>query len=176
MQVVRTATSLNNCFSYCNSFQLTKASQLIVLAPRYECRGANKRTTTFDTLICKSSIMPAMLLSIFAVIGLYYLLYLPAIAEAQLDYDATVKFYVSRVIVFLFYANAICNPIVYVWQNRHFKDAFKSFSKSGKRAKETFNKNRPRTLRDISSRKTMQRRAIKAFVSIPHNQRKWWWQ
>ena len=56
--------------------------------------------------------------------GLYYALYLPAIVESQIDYDQTVKFYVSPITRIIFYGNSICNPLVYVWQNQHFRVAF----------------------------------------------------
>ena len=64
-----------------------------------------------------------------SVMGLYYALYLPAIIEAQITYDEGTRFYVSRSVKLLFYGNSICNPIVYVWQNQHFREAFMTILK-----------------------------------------------
>ncbi len=58
-------------------------------------------------------------------IGLYYLLYLPKIIESQLDYNPSIKFYVAKQLSILFYSTCVCNPVVYVWQDKNFRGAFK---------------------------------------------------
>ncbi len=61
----------------------------------------------------------------FPVIGLYYVLYLPSIIETQVDYDESIKFYLGRLLWILFYASCVASPVVYVWQDKNFKEAFK---------------------------------------------------
>ena len=57
--------------------------------------------------------------------GTYYGFFLPTIVNSFLQYDVTVKIYVSPFLVAIFFLNAIVNPVIYAWMNKDFNEAFK---------------------------------------------------
>ena len=57
--------------------------------------------------------------------GIYYGFFLPTIVNSFLQYDVTVKDYVSPFLVVIFFLNAIVNPVIYAWMNKDFNEAFK---------------------------------------------------
>ena len=57
--------------------------------------------------------------------GTYYGFFLPTIVNSFLQYDVTVKDYVSPFLVVIFFLNAIVNPVIYAWMNKDFNEAFK---------------------------------------------------
>ena len=69
------------------------------------------------------------------VIVIYYVLYLPALIESSIQYDVTVKFYVSKVVLVLFFTNALINPIIYSRQSIEFNAAYRKILKIKKKVK-----------------------------------------
>ena len=69
------------------------------------------------------------------VIVMYYVLYLPALIESFIQYDVTVKFYVSKVVLVLFFTNALINPFIYSAQSMEFNAAYRKILKLKKKAK-----------------------------------------
>ena len=65
--------------------------------------------------------------------GTYYVFFLQSISNAFLQYDVTVKKYITPVLVVLFHFNAIVNPVIYAWMNKDFNDAFKKLLGIGTR-------------------------------------------
>ena len=59
------------------------------------------------------------------VLGTYYFLYLPGVIETSIKYDNDIKFYISKLVVILFFANSLINPVIYAWQNKDFNAAFR---------------------------------------------------
>ena len=77
-----------------------------------------KRTLTHEIISTFSFLL-------FSVVVLYYLLYLPKLVESQITLsDEDLQFYVGEVFSLLFYALTFCNPLIYVYQNRNFRQAF----------------------------------------------------
>ena len=65
--------------------------------------------------------------------GTYYGFFLPTIVNSFLQYDVTVKDYVSPFLVVIFFLNAIVNPVIYAWMNKDFNEAFKKILRFGTR-------------------------------------------
>ena len=59
------------------------------------------------------------------VIVTYYALYLPALIESFIQYDARVKFYVNKAVLMLFFTNALINPFIYSRQSVEFNAAYR---------------------------------------------------
>ena len=57
--------------------------------------------------------------------GTYYGFFLPTIVNSFLQYDVTVKAYISPFLVAIFFLNAIVNPVIYAWMNKDLNEAFK---------------------------------------------------
>ena len=63
------------------------------------------------------------------VMGTYYLLYLPAFVESQIAYDEYVKEHVEYAVFYLWFSNAMANPLIYYSTNKDFHVAFKCLLK-----------------------------------------------
>ena len=59
------------------------------------------------------------------IMGSYYGFYLPAFLNFLLNNDPNIKPYLEQISGTIFYFNAIANPIIYAWMNKHFNVAFR---------------------------------------------------
>ena len=79
---------------------------------------------------------------------LYYLLYLPKIVESQITLsDQDLQFYIGEVFSLFFYASTFCNPLIYVYQNKNFRQAFQKLL----RLKEVRNAQQQLTVNSVSA-------------------------
>ena len=69
------------------------------------------------------------------VIVTYYSLYLPALIESFIHYDVRVKFYVNKVVLTLFFTNALINPFIYSGQSMEFNGAYRKVLRIQKKVK-----------------------------------------
>ena len=60
------------------------------------------------------------------VIIFYYLFFLPAAFEGMVNYQASVKFYINKICNFLFFANALINPLIYAGHSTEINAAYRS--------------------------------------------------
>ena len=102
--------------AYCQDAFVIISSNIFSMIPKLYIFSQSNQIRFVDIHITKLTLTYNIAIS---VVGIYYLLYLPGIVNAFVDFSW--KAYVNHVTLVLLSCNGIASPLIYVWRSETFR-------------------------------------------------------